>query len=236
MAETSKTVHQALLALQSLRTDGPATPTELARRLGVSRTVVLRLLATLASHEFVRRTDAGFDIGFGLLDIASALELEIRDAARPALISLVEDLRETAVLSVREGDEIVAVDQVVAAGRVVRVQYHPGSRHTLDQAAHGRAILAYVDGEIAARRDLRAIRRAGYATSRDELESGVSGLAAAVLNSAGLAVASIGVVAPTVRMPAEELLAPAVMAAAESVAEVLTTTRSPRLDPAPVGT
>lgn len=220
MAETSKTVHQALRVLEALRRDGPASASELARRQGTSRTVLLRLLATLEAHDFVRRTGAGFDIGYGVLDIASVLETGIRHAARPSLEALTDRFEETSVLSVRDGSHVVAIDQVVATDKVVRVQYQPGTRHDLTQAAHGRCILA----ALAAGPDdpdLVAIRSAGYATSHDELEPGVSGLAAAVLDTGGEAIAAVGVVAPTGRMPATNELAPAVTAAAAAVTAAL---------------
>ena len=235
MTETSKTVHQALLVLEALRRDGPASATELARRHDTSRTALLRLLATMEAHDFIRRTGAGFDIGYGVLDIASALDVGIRHAARPSLEALANRFRETAVLSVRDGDQVVALDQVVATERVVRVQYHPGTRHDLTRAAHGRCILAAAaDGGQDL--DLAAIRTAGYATSHDELEAGVSGLAAAVLDVRGDAIAAIGVVAPTSRMPATAELAPAVTSAAAAVGAALVDQRPHHPEPAPAGT
>ncbi len=233
MAETSKTVNQALLVLRSLSEQGPANPTELARRLELSRTVVLRLLATLEQHGFARRSGGGFDLGFGLLEVASSIEPVLRRAARPALAALVAEWRETAVLSVRDGEDVVAVDQVVAEGRMVQVQYRVGSRHRLGEAAHGACLLAF---DPATPHDgLDVVRGAGFATSRDELEPGVSGLAAPVFDGTGPAVAALGIVAPTARMPAPAELAPSVVAAADAVTEILTVDRSRTLDPAAAG-
>ena len=193
---------------------------------------MLRLLATLEAHDFVRRTERGYDVGYGVLEVASVVEPEIREAARPALVWLAEQYGETAVVSIRDEMHAVAVDQVVPKGRVVRVHYHPGSRHPLSEAAHGKCMLA-MDDDAATRSSVDAselgkIRTAGYATSRDELEAGVSGLAAPIFDGVGAALAAIGVVAPTLRMPPEPDLAAAVVSAARAATAALTGTDASR--------
>lgn len=233
MAETSKTVHQALLVLGTLSTDGPGTATDLGRRLDISRTVVHRLLVTFEEHGFVRRTKGRFELGFGILELAAAIEPGLRAAARPALIGLVDEFDETAVLSIRDGEEVVAVDQVVADGRVVQVRYRRGLRRRLGEAASGACLLAFDPAEH--RPDLDTVRRAGYALSDDELEVGVSGLAAPVFDGAGVATAAIGVVAPTARMPSPADLAPSVVAAADAVSGRLASQWSRTPGPGSVG-
>ncbi len=223
MPETSKTVHHALDVLGHLRAEGPAPAASIAARLGLSRTVVARLLATLAAHDLVRRTDGGFAVGLGILELAAGVEPRLRDAARPVLTDLADRFQETAVLAVRQGTYAVAVDGVVPGGRVVRVHYQPGTRHLLTEAAHGRCMLASLapdDPAAVAADGLDAVRRAGYATSHDELEPGVSGLAAPVIDGRGV-VAAVGVVAPTGRMPGEAELADAVCAAAARITAAL---------------
>lgn len=228
MAETSQTVDHALRLLEVLRTAGALSITELAARLGVGRTVATRLVATLETHDLVRRTAGRVALGFGLLDLAAGLAVTVREASHPHLRELAVRFHETAVLAIADGDTAVAVDQVVPDQRIVRIHYHAGSRHSLAQAAHGKAMLAFDDAAaerllavhgdpVALRTNLGAIHRAGYATSHDELEEGVAGLAAPVLDRRGVAVASIGVVAPTGRLPRERDLAPAVRTAAARI-------------------
>ncbi len=225
MAETSQTVDHALRLLEVLRDAGALSTTELAARLGVSRTVATRLVATLANHDLVRRTAGGVALGFGLLDLAAGLAVTVREAAHPHLQDLALRFHETAVLAVADGETAVAVDQVVPDRRVVRIHYHVGSRHSLAEAAHGKVMLAFADAatqRLVARRpaqeaELTAIRKAGYAISQDELEEGVAGLAAPILDGRSVAVASIGVVAPSARLPRERDLAPAVRDAAAQI-------------------
>lgn len=230
MPETSKTADQALVVLVALAEAGPSTATELARRLGANRTVVHRLLATLAGRAFVRRDPAGrYQLGIAVFDLATRVEGRLREAARPLLEELVGRYGETAVLAVSDGDEAVPVEQARGARNLMHIDYHPGMRHPLWQGAHGRAMLAHADGATVARmleaapnathyRRLLADARAhGYALSRDELQAGVTGLAAGVTGPGGRVVASIGVVAPTPRFPREAALATAVRDAASHI-------------------
>ncbi len=192
----------------------------------MGRTVVARLVATLEAHDLVRRTADGVDLGFGLVGLADQVSRTVREAARPHMQRLAAVFNETVVLAVVDGDDAVAVDQVVPEGRVVRVHYHPGTRHPLAVAAHGRAMLAHLDRATVARvtgddpdlaAELEHIRARGHATSHDELEDGVAGLAAAVLGDGGLAVAALGVVAPAGRLPVGDLLVAALVEAAAEV-------------------
>ncbi len=59
-AETSQTLDRGLRVLKLLAdTDHGLTVTELSHKLGVNRTVVYRLLATLEQHALVRRDLGG---------------------------------------------------------------------------------------------------------------------------------------------------------------------------------
>lgn len=222
MAEQSKTVDAALRLLAVLGDgtgpEGPegagppegraagSTAASLARRLRLSRTAVGRTLATLEAHGLARRTaTGGWDLGLGVLSLAGRIEPVLRSAARPALEDLAARFGETAVLALRDGPEVVAVDQVVATRRLVQVRYRPGTRHAAERAAHGRALLP-------------AGVAAGFVVSEGELEPGVKGVAAAIHAPAeGEPVASIGVVAPTLRFPPEADAIDAVRAAARAV-------------------
>jgi IclR family transcriptional regulator, KDG regulon repressor len=218
VTETSKTVGTALDLLRSLAVDGPATVAELARRTNTNRTAAHRLVATLVAHRLVRRAGSVYEPATGLLELAGSVATDVRDAARPELETLARVCLETAVLSVPEEHDAVAVDQVVSTERPVQVRYRPGHRHGLDRGAHGRALLAYArpdvrDAVVATADDPGRLSRQlddvcdrGFAISHNELQFDASGIAAPVLDSAGLAVASIGVVAPVNRFTNEDTL------------------------------
>jgi len=232
VAETSKTVDHAARLLVAVRNAGPESTTELAKRLELSRTVTTRLIATLEAHDLVRRTDEGVALGFGLLDLAAGLASGVRQAATPQLQDLAVRFRETAVLALADHDSAVAVDQVLPDRRVMRVHYQSGLRHSLVEAAHGRAMLAHLESAatrlLAERTDaarlhaeLETVRRRGWALSHDELESGITGVASPVFDGRGTAIASIGLVAPTGRFPGERSVGPAVREAADMVSAAI---------------
>jgi DNA-binding IclR family transcriptional regulator len=209
MPEQSKTVDAALSVLTLLAGgDDQPTAASVARTLNMSRTAVARLLATLEAHGLARRTGRGWGPGLGLLALAAGIEPQLRGLARSELEDLARRFGETAVLSVREGDEAVAVDQVVGGAGVVRIHYRIGTRHPLHVGASGRALLDENAGDVV--------------VSEGELEPGVRGAAAAVLGAAGRPVASIALVAPAHRFPPAAEATEAVRAAARRITQGLT--------------
>lgn len=236
MAERSKTVDQALVLLLSLSEHGPDTVSGLARRTGVNRTVAHRLLATLGDRGMVRRTGSGsWRLGLALLDLATRIEADLRRVSRPVLDGLADQFGETVVLSIPDGDDLVAIDQALGERHPVRVAYRPGARHPLTRGAHGRAVLAFSEDAAITRAlerepdaDAKRIttlleqtRRLGYAVSHDELQYGASGLAVPVRGGTGTVIASLGMVAPVGRLPAEGRLSAAMLGAAATIAREL---------------
>jgi DNA-binding IclR family transcriptional regulator len=143
-AETSQTLDRGLRVLKLLAdTDHGLTVTELAARLGVNRTVVYRLLATLEQHSLVRRDLGGrARVGLGVLGLAHQVHPLLREAALPALRTLADDIGATAHLTLVDGTEALAVAVVEPTWTDYHVAYRTGFRHPLDRGAAGRAILA----------------------------------------------------------------------------------------------
>jgi DNA-binding IclR family transcriptional regulator len=223
VTEQSKTVDSALAVLALVaHGDGAPSAASLARTLRLSRTAVARLLATLEGHGLVRRTDRGWAPGLGLLALAAGIEPELRHLARAELERLAGRFDETAVLSMRDGDEAVAVEQVVGGAGVVQINYRIGTRHPLDVAASGRALLD--DAEP------------GPVVSEGELEPGVRGIAATVRGRDGRPVASVALVAPAHRFPPDDEVAPAVAESARRISDGLARHHAPdHAPPAPGG-
>lgn len=215
MTQISKTADQALRLLTHLADEGAATALDLSRALDLNRTVVHRLLKTLEHRGFVTHEGSSYRVGTAALRVAGQVESGLRALAASGLEQLCELFSETVILSVPDGVEAVLVDQRLSSRRDAQIRYGIGLRHSLAYSGHGRAILAFSsDGlveEVLALTDddqvewLRAaldeVRERGYAFSKNELRSGISGLAAPILDHHGRARASIGVVSPTGRFP-----------------------------------
>jgi DNA-binding IclR family transcriptional regulator len=184
VVEISQTLDRGLRLLEVLSgSSGGLTVAEASTVLGVNRTIVYRLLATLEQHGLVRRVAGGrFSVGFGVLTLAGSVQPSLRQVAQPVLRSLAEDLGATAHLTIADGVEALAVAVVEPTRTDYHVAYRVGSRHALERGAAGRAILGARSGA-----------RAFVATS-GELQTGASGVAAPVLDVPGVE-ASVGVIA-----------------------------------------
>ncbi len=134
-AETSQTLDRGLRVLKLLAdTDHGLTVTELSHKLGVNRTVVYRLLATLEQHALVRRDLGGrARVGLGVLGLGRQVHPLVREAAMPALRSLAEDIGATAHLTLVDGAEALAVAVVEPTWTDYHVAYRAGFRHPLER-------------------------------------------------------------------------------------------------------
>ncbi|MDG9721724.1 MULTISPECIES: IclR family transcriptional regulator [unclassified Streptomyces] len=218
-AETSQTLDRGLRVLKLLAdTDHGLTVTELSHKLGVNRTVVYRLLATLEQHALVRRDLGGrARVGLGVLGLGRQVHPLVREAAMPALRSLAEDIGATAHLTLVDGAEALAVAVVEPTWTDYHVAYRAGFRHPLERGAAGKAILSARQqpqpqpaGEV--------LDGPGYTLTHGELEAGACGAAAPLLGVTGVE-GSVGVVMLSEVVP--ERVGTRVMDAAREVAEAL---------------
>jgi DNA-binding IclR family transcriptional regulator len=202
---------------------------ELGRRTGLHKSTVSRLLATLQREGLVEREPGSerFRLGFEIARLAARVSSfgDLRAAARPVLLALAEEVRETVHLAVRDGDEVVNVEQL-AGPHLVREANWVGRRTPLHCVANGKALLAFAPAEVQERvlagplqpftagtitdprplrAELAAARERGYAAALGEIEEGLHAVAAAVRGRDGLAVAAVSVSGPAYRMPLERL-------------------------------
>ncbi|MFE1022962.1 IclR family transcriptional regulator [Streptomyces sp. NPDC058818] len=218
-AETSQTLDRGLRVLKLLAdTDHGLTVTELSHKLGVNRTVVYRLLATLEQHALVRRDLGGrARVGLGVLGLGRQVHPLVREAAMPALRSLAEDIGATAHLTLVDGAEALAVAVVEPTWTDYHVAYRAGFRHPLERGAAGKAILSARQQAQPQPSD-DAGEGAGYTLTHGELEAGACGAAAPLLGVTGVE-GSVGVVMLADVVP--ERVGTRVMEAAREVAEAL---------------
>ena len=188
-AETSQTLDRGLRVLSVLAgSPGGLSITELSAAVGVNRTVVYRLVATLEQHGLARRDSAGrLHVGLGVLALARGLQPVLRELANPVLRALAEELGSTAHLTVADGGEALAIAVVEPTWTDFHVAYRVGARHPLEQGAAGKAILLGRDMAIGAHEEPRYVQTVG------ELQAGARGVASPVLGVDGLE-ASVGIV------------------------------------------
>lgn len=202
---------------------------ELSRKTRLHKSTASRLLATLEREGLLERVPGTekYRLGFMLLRLAGQVTHfgDVRAAARPVLIDLAENSRETVILAVRDGDEVINVEQI-SGPHLVRDANWVGRRTPLHCAANGKALLMlqpaaeierllarplvrFTDRTIAEpqrlRADLAAARERGYTQAVGELEEGLNGVAAPVRDAAGAVIAAISVSGPAYRVTPDRL-------------------------------
>jgi DNA-binding IclR family transcriptional regulator len=190
----------------------PRTAPELAELCGLNRSTAWRILATLEEEGLVEREANRYSIGRAVARLAAAATDALPRAAHPHLEELSRATGETVSLAVPRRLQLVYVDQVQAP-HVMAADWL-GRAVPLHATSTGKALLAtlppeeldaaltqslpqFTDRTITDPAELRAelerTRRRGYAVSRGELETGLWGASAPVLDRAGRALAVVSV-------------------------------------------
>ncbi len=241
-----QSVDRAVTILELLAKGGELGVTEVAKDLGVHKSTAFRLIATLEQRGLVEQTeDRGkYRLGVGLLRLAGATtaRLDVVQEARPICRQLAVDTGETVNIAVLSGTSALYLDQV-AGSSALQPHNWVGQHIPLHATSNGKVLLsglspealdkvlggmsAYTEATITTRSALRAeldkVRLAGYAVAVDELEVGLTAIAAPVRNAHGDVIASMSVSGPTFRLDQDKLanVVPACVAAAHEVSHRL---------------
>jgi DNA-binding IclR family transcriptional regulator len=178
------------MILEALAASDQARSTdELAATLGLHRSVVYRLVRTLEDRRLVERDAAGrFLPGLGLAALARSVRSPLRSAAVPALGALADELRMTAFLVVRDGNDAVTIESVEPRGSDVHVVYRPGNRHAVGCGAPGLALLAGAPPIVGERPEVSRCRDVGWVATAAEVLAGMSAVASPVDATSAVAV------------------------------------------------
>jgi len=195
-APQSQTLDRGLRILEHLaKVATPQPIAEVAQSVGLHRSIAYRLLRTLEDHQLVERDAGGrYALGLGVAALARGVRTGLQAAATPRLDELVTELRMTAFLVVRAGDEAVTVTSVEPHDSPAHVTYRPGTRHPVGRGAPGLALLMPEPPTSGDRPELQTARVTGWAPSRGEVIPGLRSVAAPVLGPDGGARAALAVV------------------------------------------
>lgn len=214
---------------------------EMTRESRFNKTTTYRLAQTLVSVGWLTRSESGgYRLGARMLALGGVAraDLDLRNEALPFMHALADELGDTAFLMVPGQFGAVTIETVVggnplqvhglsagsvlpyhvAAGPVVLAAFSP-ELETLALAAERRAFTdeTVCDGEALKQR-LATVREQGWSLSRADYIDGVGAVAAPILGSDGLPVASLSVGGPVSQFHDEHLdrtVALVVAAAAE---------------------
>lgn len=163
------------------RTPEGLTVGDLSARLGLHRAATYRIVATLADHGMVQRTEGGrIILGAGAFLLGAQAGETMRNLARPILEQLAQDTGATAFLSMAQGDECVVVLTAEPRDAFLNIHYRVGTRHPIDRGAAGIAILATRPEQPDEPEDVRFARAHGYSVTRGQLQKGAVGVSSPV--------------------------------------------------------
>lgn len=204
--------------------------TEISNHLDLAKSTAHRLLTAMEYHGLLTREvdGPGYRLGYQLLSWGMLMQKthDLRNEALPFLRTLVEKTSETAILSVRSGDEGICVE-MVESSQPVRLAMQVGRRLMLHAGASAKVLWAFLPDEEIRRilneialvavqvntitdpdemyRELVTIRERGYATSFEETDKGAMGITAPVYDHTGWPVAGIGIAAPIARVAQDQI-------------------------------
>lgn len=202
------------------------TTTEIGRACDLPVPTVHRILAALQQHDFVVRDEITkrFRLGPAALDLGRSAQAatDLRSVSLPVLQRLSVQTGETALLTVPSDDRRHAVClERVESTQPLRLSVQPGRQLPLHAGASQKAILAFLpDADLEPvlagpmeklckativdpdrlRDELRSIREKGWATSFEETNLGVWGIAVTLLDERNHPVAAIGIAGPQARL------------------------------------
>lgn len=235
-------VRRAVLVLRALaRSSEGRGVSDLGRDLGLGKATVFRVLQTLVDEGLVRFDDATKRYGLGpeliVLGQAASDATDIRSEARPVMERLSEQTGLPSYLNVAGTHEVVCLEHVPSMGGI---NLYGAAGHTMPYHAcpSGLVLLAHgpserlerIGGRVLERfgsasivssvelaAELARVRDQGYAVGVDDLEDGVTSIAAPIVDATTRVTASLGLAGFSHLFEGrmEELVAAVLRAAAE---------------------
>jgi DNA-binding IclR family transcriptional regulator len=193
---------------------------QIAQRVNLARSTVQRIVAALAAEKFLIAASPNGRVRLGptILRLAASARTDFAAIARPFLVQLSNELKETVDLAVVKKDHLVFIDQVIGSHRL-RAVSAVGETFPLHCTANGKAYLAGLETDAIARligasyeqrtprtltrledllKDLKSVRKTGVAFDREEHTQGICAAGVATRDPLGNVIA-ISVPVPTQR-------------------------------------
>jgi IclR family acetate operon transcriptional repressor len=204
--------------------------TELSHRLGLHKSTVHRLLASLEKGGLVERDPRNrkYSLGIRLIELAGTMlnSRNVPQVVRPYLHYVADAVEELTYLAYLVRGEVLNVEQVPGPHLVQSVGWQ-GRRTPLHCTSAGKIFLAHmpekelervlqaglprltaktITDPADLRYELERVREQGYATSFEELEEGTNALAVPISSPNDEVIAAIGVVGPSYRFTPERAM------------------------------
>jgi IclR family KDG regulon transcriptional repressor len=231
LSQSVRAVDRALDILFCFTREEPSLSlTQIAEKVGMSKSTVHRLLSTLENKRFIGRDRASgqYRLGFRLIEMSSLVlqDMDLQHWAHPYLQHLSDKCGETVDMGILDGNCVVYL-QVVESPQRVKLAAAPGQRLPAFCTASGKAMMAFLPEEQASAvleegmanykgeipvspidvyAELQQTRLRGFAISEQEYERDINAVAAPILDGQKRAVAAIAIAGPSFRLTRERLM------------------------------
>jgi DNA-binding IclR family transcriptional regulator len=220
-----QSVSIALSILECFSAAPELGPSAVAREVGIAKSTASRMLAVMASRGMLERRDGGrYRLGLRMVEYGQLAlhRLNLIEISVPILAGLRDRLRDLVQLGIPVGAEVLFLDRYETESLDPRFHGPQWRRVPAHSSSSGRAIAAFnpvvartiFDAGLTRRTRytvvdprrlseiLVQVRERGYASTDEELEEGISSVAAPILvagESSVRAVAAVSVVGPSRR-------------------------------------
>jgi IclR family acetate operon transcriptional repressor len=204
--------------------------TQIAEQIGIHKSTVHRLLATLENKRFVQREPSTgmYRLGIRLLQMAylTLEQNDLRRLAAPFMQRLGEQYQENIHLAMLDDKDVVFMT-IIESPQRVKLAAAIGQRLPAHATASGKAILAFLPDKTVQRivdrglpqltpythilpnaffEDLHSIKEQGFAISEQEYEDEINAVAAPIFDLEEQPIASVAVAGPAYRLTRERMM------------------------------
>lgn len=204
--------------------------TELSNSLGLHKSTVYRLLATLNYRGYVKKDSENnrYKVGMKLLEVGSgALEnLELRKEVKPYLQQIKKETGETVHLGILDDYEVIYIDKEETLA-TIRMHSKIGKRVPAHCTSLGKVFLAFSSPDLVEdmirikglkkytedtitdqnefKKHLQEVKDRGYAVDDQEMEEGIRCIAGPIFDYSGQIIAAFSISGPATRITEERM-------------------------------
>lgn len=203
--------------------------TELSNSLGLHKSTVYRLLATLNYRGYVKKDrNDKYKVGMKLLEIGSNVleNIDLRKEVKPYIRDIQRESGETVHLGILDDLEVIYIDKEETAA-TIRMHSRVGRRVPAHCTSLGKVLLAYSSPDILQRllreeglpeytentitdekrfkKHLEDIKEKGYAGDNEEMEYGIRCIAGPIFDYQKEIVAAFSISGPATRITEERV-------------------------------
>ncbi|MEA4847643.1 MAG: IclR family transcriptional regulator [Clostridiaceae bacterium] len=218
-----QSVNRAIQIIRCFEDNEELGVTEIGRMIGLHKSTAFGLISTLEANKLLEKNDntGKYKLGLELFRLGTKVNSTLRHIAIPYLEQLVRMYQETVNLVVIDDLYVIYLEKVEST-RSMHISTMVGGRLPLYCTAVGKAMMANLPGgELENKLDrmefikytdkticdkgsimesLERDRRNGYSEDNEELEIGLSCIAAPIYNHFNIPFAAISLSGPTFRM------------------------------------